>query len=88
LVDWCFTPHQHKIGQFVPIYQGDYWFSRLRIVNEEHLKHTVACDTMNIHMQRQKTDMPYLLKDIQFIQQISPPRMGKKRKREYHNQIS
>jgi len=22
LVDWCFTAHQHKIGQFVPIYQG------------------------------------------------------------------
>jgi len=22
LVDWCFTARQHKIGQFVPIYQG------------------------------------------------------------------
>jgi len=25
-----------KIGQFVPIYQGDYWLRRLRIANEEH----------------------------------------------------
>jgi len=22
LIDWCFTARQHKIGQFVPIYQG------------------------------------------------------------------
>jgi len=22
LVDWCFTARQHKIGQFVLIYQG------------------------------------------------------------------
>jgi len=21
-IDWCFTARQHKIGQFVPIYQG------------------------------------------------------------------
>jgi len=21
LIDWCFTARQHKIGQFVPIYQ-------------------------------------------------------------------
>jgi len=27
---------QHKIGQFVPIYQGDYWLRRLKIANEEH----------------------------------------------------
>jgi len=51
LIDWCFTARQHKMGQFVPIYQGDYWLRRLRIANEEHTKHTVACDTMNIHMQ-------------------------------------
>jgi len=36
---------------------------------------------MNIHMQRQTTGMPYLLKDKQCIQQITRPRMGKKRKR-------
>jgi len=39
---WCFTARQHKIGQFVPIYQGDYWLRRFRIANEEHTKHTVA----------------------------------------------
>jgi len=44
-------------------------------------KHTVACDTMNIHMQRQTTGMPYLLTDKHCIQQITRPRMGKKRKR-------
>jgi len=22
LIDWCFAARQHKIGQFVPIYQG------------------------------------------------------------------
>jgi len=32
-------------------------------------------------MQRQTTGMPYLLKDKQCIQQITRPRMGKKRKR-------
>jgi len=31
LIDWCYTARQHKIGQFVPIYQGDYWLRRLRI---------------------------------------------------------
>jgi len=35
---------------------------------------------MNIHMQRQTAGMPYLLKDKQCIQQITRPRMGKKRK--------
>jgi len=34
-------------------------------------KHTDACDTMNMHMQRQTTGMPYLLKDKQCIQQES-----------------
>jgi len=29
--DWCFTARQHKLGQFMPIYQGDYWLRRLRI---------------------------------------------------------
>jgi len=33
---------------------------------------------MNIHMQRQTTGMPYLLKDKQGIQQITRARMGKK----------
>jgi len=33
---------------------------------------------MNIHMQRQTTGMPYLLKDKQCIQQITRPRMGNK----------
>jgi len=33
---------------------------------------------MKIHMQRQTTAMPYLLKDKQCIQQITRPRMGKK----------
>jgi len=33
---------------------------------------------MNIHMQRQTTGMPYLLKDKQCMQQITRPRMGKK----------
>jgi len=33
---------------------------------------------MNIHMQRQTTGMPYLLKYKQCIQQITRPRMGKK----------
>jgi len=33
---------------------------------------------MNIHMQRQTTGMPYLLKDKQCIQQITRPIMGKK----------
>jgi len=41
-------------------------------------KHTVAFDTMSIHMQQQITGMPYLLKDKQCIQQITRPRMGKK----------
>jgi len=49
---------------------GDYWLRRLWIANEKHKKHTVACYTMNIHMQRQTTGMPYLLKDKQCIQQI------------------
>jgi len=41
--------------------------------------HTVACDIMNIHMQRQTTaGMPYLLTDKQCIQQITRPRMGTK----------
>jgi len=31
-------------------------------------------------MQRETTGMPYLLKDKQCIQQITRPRMGKKRK--------
>jgi len=43
VIDWCFTARQHRIGQFVPNYQGDYWLRRLRIANEEHTKHTVAC---------------------------------------------
>jgi len=45
-------------------------------------KHTVACDTMNIHMQRQTTGrpMPYLLKDKQCIQQITRPRMSKQKR--------
>jgi len=38
IIDWCFTARQHKIGQFVPIYQGDYWLRRLRIANEERTK--------------------------------------------------
>jgi len=42
LIDWCFTARQHKIGQLVPIYQGDYWLRRLRIANEEHTK-TYSC---------------------------------------------
>jgi len=33
---------------------------------------------MNIHIQRQITGMPYLLKDKQCIQQIARPRMCKK----------
>jgi len=33
---------------------------------------------MNIHMQRQTKDVPYLLEDKQCIQQITRPRMGKK----------
>jgi len=33
---------------------------------------------MNIHMQRQTTGMPYLLKDKKCVQQITRPRMGKK----------
>jgi len=79
LIDWCFTAHQTKIGQFVPNYLGDYWLRRLRIANEEHTKTlTVACVTMNIHMQRQTTGMPYLLKDKQCIKQITRPRIGKK----------
>jgi len=48
-------------------------------------KHTVACDTMNIHMQRQTTGMPYLLKDKQCIQQITRPRMGKKTQAGIHS---
>jgi len=35
---------------------------------------------MNMHMQRQTTGMPHMLKDEQCIQQITRPRMGKKRK--------
>jgi len=38
---------------------------------EDIQKHRFACDTMNIHMQRQTTGMPYLLKDKQCIQQIN-----------------
>jgi len=49
LIDWCFTARQHKIGQFVPIYQGvDYWLRRLRIANEEHTK-TYSCMRYNEH---------------------------------------
>jgi len=34
-------------------------------------KRTVACNTMNIHMQGQTTGMPYLLTEKQCIQQIT-----------------
>jgi len=57
--------------------RGDYWLRRLRIATRNIQKHTVACDTMNTHMQRQTTGMPYLLKDKKCIQQITRPRMGK-----------
>jgi len=45
---------------------------------------------MNIHMQRQTTGMPYLLKDKQCIQQITRPRMGKKTQALsiFHNYVS
>jgi len=81
LIYWCFTARQHKIDQFVPIYQGGllaqaFEDSQLRIANEEHTKHI---DTMNIHMQRQTIGMPYMLKDKQCIPQITRPKMGKKR---------
>jgi len=48
LIDWCFTARQHKIGQFVPIYKGDYWLRRLRIANEEHTK-PYSCMRYNEH---------------------------------------
>jgi len=48
LIDWCFTARQHKIGQFVPINQGDYWLRRLRIANVEHTK-TYSCMRYNEH---------------------------------------
>jgi len=48
LIDWCFTARQHKIGQFVPIYQGDYCLGRLSIANEEHTK-TYSCMRSNEH---------------------------------------
>jgi len=57
----------------VPIYQGDYWLRRLRIANEEHTKHTVACDTMKIYMQQQTTGMPYLLKDNNAYNKLHDP---------------
>jgi len=41
----------------------------------------IQCDTMNIHIQRQTTGMPYLLKDKQCIQKITRPRMGTKKAR-------
>jgi len=43
---------------------------------------------MNMHMQRQTTGMPYLLKDKQCIQHITRPRMGKKRKPACNNFIT
>jgi len=46
LIDWCFMARQHKIGQFVLIYQGDYWLRRLRIANEEHTQ-TYSCMRYN-----------------------------------------
>jgi len=48
MIDMCFTARQHKIGQFVPIYQGDCWLRRLRMANEEHIK-TYSCMRYNEH---------------------------------------
>jgi len=40
LIDWCFTARQHKIGQFVPIYQGGLLVQAFedRLANEEYKK--------------------------------------------------
>jgi len=43
---------QHKIGQFVPIYQGGLLAQALRIANEEHSK-TYSCMRYNEHTHAQ-----------------------------------
>jgi len=98
LIDWLIgvTARQHKIGQFVSIYQGGLLAQAFENNQRGAYKNiTVAGDTMNIHMQRQTTGMPYLLKEKQCIQQITWPRIGKKRKpacntfsSRWHNYIS
>jgi len=40
---------------------------------------------MNIHMQRQTTGMPYLLKNKKSTEQITRPRMGKKTQAAIYN---
>jgi len=79
LIDWCC---QHKIGQFGPIYQGELLaqaFEDSQRGTYKNIQLHKLCDTINIHMQRQTTGIPYLLKDKQCIslQQITRPRMGK-----------
>jgi len=77
MIDWLvFYGTSTQDRSIVPIYQG---LRRWRIANEEHTKHTVACVTMNIHIQQQRTGMPYLLKDKQCIQQITRPRVQKRK---------
>jgi len=88
LINWCFTARQHKIGQFVPIYQGWLLAQAFEDSQRETYKNIVACDTMNILTQRQTTGMPYLLKEKQCIQQITRPRMGKKSRRALNEVIS
>jgi len=51
---------QHKIGQFVPIYQGDYWLMRLRIANEEHTK-IYSCMRYNEHTHATTNNSRYAL---------------------------
>jgi len=47
LIDWCFTARQHKIGQFMPIYQGGLMAQAFEDSQRgTYKKHTVACDTM------------------------------------------
>jgi len=44
LIDWCFTARQHKIGQFVPSYQGGllaqaFKDSQMSLANTKIIKH-------------------------------------------------
>jgi len=58
LIDWCFMAREHKIGQFVPIYQGGLLAQAFDNSQRGTYKniYIVACDTMNIHIQRQTTE--------------------------------
>jgi len=71
LIDWCFTARQHKIGQFVPIYQGGLLAQAFETYSYMRYNEHTHATTNNRYAL-------YLLKDKQCLQQITRPRMGKK----------